>query len=54
VVAAKEPTAVEPLEKIKADMEKRIIALKGRRLFEDYLKAEKERASIRINRKYLQ
>jgi hypothetical protein len=54
VVTAKEPVSIAPLEKLKADLEKRVIVLKERRLFEDYLKAVRDRANIKVSKEYLQ
>lgn len=53
LVASREPIGVEPLEKLKADIGRRVIALKERRFFEDWLKEERRRASIKINKNYL-
>lgn len=49
-IVVKEKTAVEPLENLKGEIEKRIIFMKERRLFEDWLKEKKKRSRIRINR----
>lgn len=54
IVAAERTTAEVPsFEKIKADIEKRVVALKERVLFEDWLKNERKRAHIKINNNYL-
>ncbi|MDP2922513.1 MAG: hypothetical protein Q8O30_02170 [Candidatus Omnitrophota bacterium] len=49
-VVAKESVAIEPLEKIKPEIEKRVIISKERRLFEDWLSQERKKAKIEINK----
>ena len=48
IVDRKEPVALEPMETLKAEIEKRVIALKERRMFEKWLKEKKSRSRIRI------
>jgi hypothetical protein len=52
-VADKEAIALDSLEKIKPEIEKSIIALKERVIFEDWLKEERKTAEIKINKEYL-
>jgi hypothetical protein len=49
-VSKKEKLAeAEPLEALKADIEKRVIAMKEKRLFEDWLKERRKHSKIKIN-----
>ena len=48
-VVEKERVDLEPLEKIKSEVEKRAIMMKEKRLFEDWLKERQSKARIRIN-----
>ena len=47
-VAKKEKIAVEPLENIKTEIEKRITLVKERHLFEDWLKTKRKQSKIKI------
>lgn len=50
VVSDKEPSEVQPLDKISDDVKRRVIAMKERRLFEEWLKNEKKAAKITITK----
>lgn len=52
-VAEKERVELTPLETLKPDIEKRAIAMKEKRLFEDWLKERKRKANIKINKEFL-
>ena len=47
-IAKKEKLDLAPLESIKAEIEKRVIAMKEKRMFEDWLKERKKAAKITI------
>lgn len=49
-VAEKEKITLEPLENIRSEIEKRVIAMKERRLFEDWLRKERKEARIKITK----
>ena len=48
LVAAREQKTLEPLETIRPDIEKRLLELKDRAMFEDWLDKEKKKAKIKI------
>ncbi len=48
-VAGKEKLEIAPLESIKNEVEKRVISMKEKRLFEDWLKEEKKNSKIKVN-----
>ena len=47
-VSGKEKLEIAPLDSIRAEIEKRVISVKEKRLFEDWLKEEKKRSKITI------
>ncbi len=47
-VTNKDRVEVEPLERIKPEIEKRIRAMKERRLFDEWLKEKRKRSSIKV------
>lgn len=53
-VVSREDIAIEPLEALKPEIEKRAAALKERSLFDEWLKEERKKADIKINKDYLQ
>ncbi|MFA6078655.1 MAG: hypothetical protein WC779_02795 [Candidatus Omnitrophota bacterium] len=48
LIAAREQKTLEPLESIKPDIEKRLLELKDRAMFEDWLDSEKKKAKIKV------
>jgi parvulin-like peptidyl-prolyl isomerase len=52
-VVAREDVPLEPLEKLRPEIEKSVVALKERLLFEDWLNKERKKAKIEINKEYL-
>jgi len=52
LIAGEEDVVIEPLEALRPEIEKRVLMAKERRLFEDWLKAERKKASIRILEKF--
>jgi hypothetical protein len=48
VMAKKDPLDIGPLASIKPEIEKRVIAMKERRLFEEWLKEKRKRSTIAI------
>ena len=51
-VAEKEAVEIGPLESLKPDIEKRVAALKERRLFEDWLKDKRRGAKIKMLKQF--
>lgn len=52
-MAEKERIEIEPLGNLRSEIEKRIIAMKERRLFEDWLKERKRKSKITIDKEFL-
>ena len=50
-VSKKEKSELVPLDSIKDEVEKRVVAMKEKRLFEDWLKEQKKASKITINQK---
>jgi len=48
VVSNREKATIMPLDTLRPEIEKRVVAMKERRLFEDWLKKQRDKASIKI------
>lgn len=51
-VAEKEKAEIAPIENLKPEIEKRVIAVKEKRLFEDWLKSKRKQSKIRVIKEF--